>query len=1217
MFITLYIICKIMPTVNNPNINNKIDKLVHSIELLIDVVEKRGRANRPSSMYYVGTMDTGNNFLRERGNFNSNDFNKTIDEFINELKDKLGGFQKELKETEKIINDTAKFNNLSLKEQNELIDKQTKLKNKANNLGKAINGYENNSNKREKLFSHRHRQEINRKRKEYNSLSSLAKSKYDGEDDYIKSSIRRENYIGSTKNRNEASDMIARSGFGNTAVGGYGQTLIDRQQRIDDISNFADILQHGGAEKISSAIGGGKGLTTMLSGFGKGLGGVMKFLGPFGIGLQLGVDAVKLFAQVVGAANAYITRLVNLQTDLNEMSFQKTVDINNLINERQVEAAKYIGDLHLKQAEIEGQNLLQAVDIITKQFVKATEIAVGPLTKGINESAYSAANAFIDYQADMAKFGLERGQREKQYENFKARRGIEYENFQNINSREEERVVGKYNYDSFIKSLEGVWEAHNNGIGRLADTVTPTNGLELKSLGQQKLPDGSYSDNTASVFKKNPSKVKEIEGLYQNWVLDAMGAGFKEKGVSIAKNLSQPELFGVEWNKQIAQWYANTSNTIAGIQEQAANKQIEISTEVAKKYIDANAEVKKMWLELSQKTEQWLDKFDQVTNDLGVNLGYTSKEKLNAFQDTMFETSKIASKFGKSFEDAAKIQQAFIENTGRNRIMGEHDYGQMFGLGKYLGDDGLASNYASEMEIFNVGVADSVDMLDNVLQDVNRIGLNGRKYTKTLVDSLKLAQKYNFKGGTENLMKMAKWAENTRFNMNSLGGMLDKISEGGLEGVITQGAQFQVLGGHAAMNADPIAMMYERYADPEAFAKRMQDMTKGYGSLDRTTGETKFSGTEQMLMEQLAKIQGRSVEDVMNEVRARNKKEVVSKQLNGNFDEDEQSLISNLATYNKKTGQFQVKVKDKNTNKYVDKDVNQLSKEDLQNLMPEKHDERMEDYMQTVVDYLAKMTGEENLQKTMIGQELSEDRKESYDIRLQKAHQNFIDNFETYVTNAREGMHLANEKFSDYIEMWQNNEQAQGPGLDQINAATSNIASALGDTANVIATANQKIADSIDRAKFGASGVSGYDESPYNTSIYNAGFKIPKPKWMRDGIVRGKNTPIVTKVNDSIIESDPKDVAIFAKEGGTIGKLVADLDEKLNSSNGGTIHLDTINVQISGSLDLSSGGQSVDIINELQNNPILLRALSRMLSEQLSKALNGGRGSLPISVGNV
>ena len=109
----------------------------------------------------------------------------------------------------------------------------------------------------------------------------------------------------------------------------------------------------------------------------------------------------------------------------------------------------------------------------------------------------------------------------------------------------------------------------------------------------------------------------------------------------------------------------------------------------------------------------------------------------------------------------------------------------------------------------------------------------------------------------------------------------------------------------------------------------------------------------------------------------------------------------------------------------------------------------------------------------------------------------------------------------------------------------------------------------------------------------------------------------VTKINDGLVQSDPKDVAIFAKEGGVIGNFLDKLYNDVHSSMGGGVQLDTINVQISGSLDLSSGGQSVNIINELQNNPILLRTLSRMLSEQLSNALNGGRGSLPISIGNV
>ena len=249
-------------------------------------------------------------------------------------------------------------------------------------------------------------------------------------------------------------------------------------------------------------------------------------------------------------------------------------------------------------------------------------------------------------------------------------------------------------------------------------------------------------------------------------------------------------------------------------------------------------------------------------------------------------------------------------------------------------------------------------------------------------------------------------------------------------------------------------------------------------------------------------------------------------------------------------------------------------------------------------------------------------------------------------------MDEATRAFHDYIGIFENGNQDVQAAEDKITQQANAIGSALENTARIINEANGRIngnytAPDSSTQRINSSNIySGNYSSRLNPNTQKARERAkqamslktsamltqqsdatsvrpplplvsPPMQSIHDGIVRGKNAPIVTKVNDSIIESDPKDVAIFAKEGGTIGKLVADLDEKLNSLNGGTIHLDTINVQISGSLDLSSGGQSVDIINELQNNPILLRALSRMLSEQLSNALNGGRGSLPISISNV
>ena len=128
---------------------------------------------------------------------------------------------------------------------------------------------------------------------------------------------------------------------------------------------------------------------------------------------------------------------------------------------------------------------------------------------------------------------------------------------------------------------------------------------------------------------------------------------------------------------------------------------------------------------------------------------------------------------------------------------------------------------------------------------------------------------------------------------------------------------------------------------------------------------------------------------------------------------------------------------------------------------------------------------------------------------------------------------------------------------------------------------------------------------------------------MNDGIIASNNKPIIsqasniTKINDGLVQSNPKDVAIFAKEGGVIGNFLDNLYSDVHSVMGGSMSMDSVKVEISGSLDLSSGGQSVNIINELQNNPVLRRSLTKMLSEQISSAMNGGRSTANPTIGSV
>lgn len=1409
------------------NIDRKLDDLIDKIEILVDVIEKGGRGNRPSSMYHVSSMynrhDNSNwsmhgDFLGERERLNTEQFDKIIDNFIKQLKSRFDDINSELESIKKSLKKNRKSlstkrrqlasgvdengNPLTPEQINKLQDeidglertirrdedRQRRQQSASSSLGEEIEDLKNDKGKRNELYDKKHARLIRDLGQKWDEeLSVDEKEKYGNDrDNYIRSSIDRENYINETQNRNDASNLIARSGLGNTAVGRFSQNVIERNQRIADIGNFGNELKNGGAAKIGKAMFGNSkaaGVATKaLGGFGKVLGGATKLLGGFASGLMIVIEVLKLIGSAMNDWKKATAEMYKHQTRQEELQYELSKQEMLIENKMKIENISAQGDIQLKMLDTQGATMLEALKITTGQYAKSVEIALGPLTKGINESAYDAAMARIDTAASIEKLGIHQAQRETQYGRYAELRGLQQKG--KLAGLEAERGVAQTQYttESQRAAMEHtqymeknhnlqmlVRDEHSNLLNYDANTGKVT---EDNSVGGTNVATGQRSKVVTNTNEAGVGNIMNSNMVGANWEkIVGYQEGQHAKQMAMAEYSWSKMTQAADYNAALTQAQYDLATTQKEYATQIADKQLEIETEKKEIIIDAAVEVKKEWLQLAQSTEKYLENFDSVTNDLGINMGYTSKNQLHTFQTSMFSVvENVSSKFGKDIDEIVKMQQSYIETTGRNRSMSESDWGQMTALSKYLGDDGLAASYASEMEIFNTGVSDSVDMLGEALQDVNRIGLNGRKYTKTLVDNLKLAQKYNFKGGTKGLMDMAKWAENTRFNLASLGGMIDKVREGGLEGVITQGAQFQVLGGHSAMNADPIAMMYEAYADPEAYAKRMQDMTKGYGQLDRKTGETKFSGNEVMMMEQIAKVQGRSLEEVQNEVRARNKKEVVSKQLSGNFNDEQQSFISNNATYNKETGQFEVNVMGAD-GKFTPKSVNELTQSDLENIMPEKHDEKMEKYMEKVVSAVESMKGEEIAEKANIAAATYEEMLNAYAERTRIAHESFAEHREQYIEEAKAGMNKITQSFEDYIGIFDQGNKEVEDSVKKIEGTANNINAALNETANVITAANAKIAS--------AGGI-GYDAPTSNGQLQQPqeskkhSMKVPKSEVTKssvpsyselmgsnvhrtgyDFVANNNNRPMIseatniTKVQDGtskLVKSDRKDSAIFAKQGGPFDKLFNGVFNKINdvhnvlsnanykpkkresktmlgriynkvfdssrqlsdelwghiekgqqqkqmansakrnpnvyaqrmngsrekeiqreldselasirmanlidiirgeksdyaantyndeiskymtnitermgngmleNSNGNSIHFDTLKVEISGSLELSSNGESIDIMNEFRNNPFLMRSLSRMLSEHISSAMNGGRGVSNFSIGSV
>ena len=225
---------------NSADTDKKLDQLIQSINTLAYIIERRGRTDSTTphsddTFYYRGIrQDKQNDFLRNLGGFNNTDFVNLMDEAMKDLEKQAEAATKLREEIEQQLKDTTLTTEQRRKlndDLNEAIDKEIELQ-----------AAQNNTLKEE--FKRRQKIEEEKLRKEYQSFTDEKKALYENEDNYVNYKIGQADFAGATANRNEASRMIAESGFGNTAVGRYAQTIIGRQQRFDNIANFGDNLQN-------------------------------------------------------------------------------------------------------------------------------------------------------------------------------------------------------------------------------------------------------------------------------------------------------------------------------------------------------------------------------------------------------------------------------------------------------------------------------------------------------------------------------------------------------------------------------------------------------------------------------------------------------------------------------------------------------------------------------------------------------------------------------------------------------------------------------------------------------------------------------------------------------------------------------------------------------------------------------------------------------------
>jgi len=709
----------------------------------------------------------------------------------------------------------------------------------------------------------------------------------------------------------------------------------------------------------------------------------------------------------------------------------------------------------------------------------------------------------------------------------------------------------------------------------------------------------------------------------------------------------------------------NAISKIGGLdikrQELEIQKQEAIS-KATQGYLEQMENFAKPWDELHKQTTDFVLKINDAGLKFGATIGYTGDNFKDTFASTMIHMQKetlsngsnLAKMFGKEAEKIPEYMDSYIASSGRAVNMSAEDAGNVMATGRLFGMSGAESaNLYGAMNVFNTSISSASDSMGIMYHQITRMGLSSKKFGKDLVQNLKMAEKYNFKGGVENMMKLTKWAQQTRFNLNSAASFADSIMNDSLSGALEKSAKLQVLGGSAAMYSDPLGMLYDAGADVGNMAQRMAGMFNDItGTFNKKTGETDFSWYENRMIAARAQALGMDAGEVKNMIRQNQKQGVIDKVLKGSgLDKEDKLAIGNRATYNKKLNRWEVTDIHGETHDITEygreggPDINDLLPADTQESMlvvAEKSLTHLERLDNTVYDRMVGLgeTKEGTVYKTVDEQrDKLNNFYEEYKTKIESAWEasnqyskDMLDNqikiMEIGANNIPllKGVYTAMSKASSDFILGEGKLKDFSEAVDHAKISVDELAkwiaqkfpdtkTEVGDQTKAAAEANktyneaaklrtegkkkeamvvEKGADAVRGASIGMSSHMHFDG--YGSANGKEGMTI----------LGASN---VKSIHDGAVKTSKNDQYLAAETGGPIDILLKQILPGLkmlvdNSSTNGSSS-GTANINFGGKIELSQNGSTLNLVEMLKNDPAAATKFITLLTKMVETNSNG------------
>lgn len=310
----------------------------------------------------------------------------------------------------------------------------------------------------------------------------------------------------------------------------------------------------------------------------------------------------------------------------------------------------------------------------------------------------------------------------------------------------------------------------------------------------------------------------------------------------------------------------------------------------------------------------------------GLNMGILSKQSAS-FANTLYKSSMSTNLIGVDTKMLAKMQSDYSEELGRSVQFSESSNNSMAELAKgtALGAEG-AARFVADMDNFGISAEGSQRTVDTLLNTAHKMGVNASASTKKLAENLKLANKFNFKDGIKGLGEMVALSLKYKVNLDSVSGFAESVQD--IEGAVEAAAKLNVLGGNWAKLGDPFELLYKSRNDLKGFTEDIIKATDITGEFDKNTGEFKITALELSRLREVAKATGIDFESLSQTTKEFAKNSKIKAKLVG-YNTEDKEFLSSLATFSEKNKDYVIRLDGKDIP--ID-EMKKLNRLDIQNI---------------------------------------------------------------------------------------------------------------------------------------------------------------------------------------------------------------------------------------------------------------------------------------------